>query len=293
MPTTYLEANDTHNYNFPRYNFNIFKIEELFKVANEDLITKNHQVNFYVLIIITEDIGRHSIDYNDFYYTKGTILAIRKDQIHRFYSNYNAKGYILLFKEEFLNSYLNEREVTKTVQMFNELLVSPKTQLIDEEFIKVLSFLIQIEKEFFNISDSYSLKIIRSLLHILITLIHRIKAKGYNKVQLSNYLKEFIKFQDLLEKNYCSTKKVSDYAEKLGFSSKKLNTIVKYISNKAAKAFIDDVVIIKAKRYILHSNLSIKEIAFKLGFKDPTNLYKYFKKHTNFTPEAYRKRYKE
>lgn len=289
MVANYPEVN--YKFKFQISNVKILKIEDLFKSENKEAFEKNHKVDFYTLMVITNDIGRHSIDYNDFYYSKGTILAIRKDQIHRFYINKSVRGYLLFFKEEFLNSYLNESEITKTIQMFNELLTSPKTQLKEDEFNEVLQLLTQVEKEFVSISDDYSLKIIRSQLHILITLIHRIKSRGYNKVQLSNYLKEFIKFQDLLERNYSKSKKVNYYAEKMGFSTKKLNSIVKYISNKPVKAFIDDVIIIKAKRYLLHSDLSIKEIAYHLGFKDPTNLYKYFKKHTNFTPEVYRKRY--
>ena len=136
-----------------------------------------------------------------------------------------------------------------------------------------------------------SKKIIRSLLHILITLLHRYKAQGYDKLQLSAYLKEFMRFQDLIEKDYFKTKKVLDYANKLGFSTKKLNTIVKFIANKPAKDFIDETVIVKIKRLLLHSNFSVKEIAFKVGFNDPANLYKYFKKNANSTPDAFRKKY--
>ncbi|WP_438977853.1 helix-turn-helix domain-containing protein [Polaribacter sp.] len=44
---------------------------------------------------------------------------------------------------------------------------------------------------------------------------------------------------------------------------------------------------------MLHSSLSVKEIAYKLGFKDPTIFFKYFKKNTSFTPESYKKRYKK
>jgi AraC-like DNA-binding protein len=289
MDTQYPKVN--YKFKLPISNFKILKIEDLFQSDKKDTFSKHHKVNFYTLMFITNDIGRHSIDYKDFYYSKGTILAIRKDQIHRFYINNNVKGYLVLFKEEFLNSYLNESEVSRIIQMFNELLTSPKTQLKEDEFNDVLQLIATIEKEFIAVSDDYSLKIIRSKLHVLVTLIHRIKSKGFSKVQLSSYLKDFIRFQDLLEKNYSKSKKVNYYAEKLGFSTKKLNIIVNYITNKPVKAFIDDVIIIKAKRYLLHSNLSIKEIAYKLGFKDPTNLYKYFKKHTAFTPEAYRKRY--
>ena len=111
-------------------------------------------------------------------------------------------------------------------------------------------------------------------------------------MQLSNYLKEFIRFQNLLEQEYATTKKVFDYANKLGYSTKKLNTVVNFVANKPAKEFINDTVVIKIKRQLLHSDYSIKEIAFKVGFNDPTNLYKYFKKYTNSTPEAFRKIHK-
>lgn len=291
MPTTFLEID--YNLKLPASNFDILRIEEFLKADINQSYLKNHKTNFYILMFITNDVGRHAIDYNDFYYEKGTVLAIRKDQIHHFYSNPFVKGYLLLFREEFLNSYLNESEVVYTIQMFNELLTSPKTQLIGPDYNVVVKLLNSIEIETLKISDEYSQKIIRSLLHILITLIHRIKSQGYNKVQLSKYLKEFIKFQNLLEKNYRETKKVAAYAQMLGFSSKKLNSIVKYVANKPVKNFIDEVIIIKIKRYLLHTNLSVKEIAFEVGFYDPTNLYKYFKKHTKFTPDTYKKRYKE
>lgn len=278
--------------NYSIANFRIVKISELLTSQIADLITQTHKVDSYIIIFIEDNLGRHAIDYTDFYYTKGTVLAIRKNKTHHFYKNNKVEGYFLIFNDEFLNSYLNQREVAKIIQLFNEFLVSPKTQLKEDEFTEVFYLLRKIEKEFTERSDEYSFKIIRSLLHILITLLHRIKSRGYNKEQLSNYLKEFIKFQNLLENDYSKSKKVNYYANQLGFSTKKLNTIVQYIAEKPVKPFIDDLVITKAKSFLLNTNMSVKEVAFKLGFKDPTNLYKYFKKHTNHTPETYRKKYK-
>lgn len=273
-------------------NFYILKIEDLLKQDNVDAILKNHKVNFYTLMFFTSNKGKHAIDFKDFACDKGTILSIRKDQIHKFYLNYETTGFLLFFKEEFLNRYLNEDEVAKSIQMFNEMLTSPKTQLNNEDFIGVVSLVAAIEKEVFQVKDKYSMQIIRSLIYLLITLIHRVKSRGYRKVQLDKYLKEFIKFQNLIEQDYYKTKKVFDYANKLGYSTKKLNSIVQFVVNKPAKDFIDDTLIVKIKGQLLHSNLSIKEIAFKVGFKDSSNLFKYFKKHTNYTPEVYRKKYK-
>jgi len=278
--------------NYSIYKFRIAKISELLTSDISGLITQNHKVNSYILIFIEKNLGRHSVGYTDYYYTKGTVLAIRKNKVHHFYKNNKVEGYFLIFSDDFLNSYLNQREVAKIIQLFSEFLVSSKTQLKEEEFTEVFYLLRKIEKEFTEKSDEYSFKIIRSLLHILITLLHRIKSRGHNKVQLSNYLKEFLKFQNLLESDYGKSKKVKYYANKLGFSTKKLNTIVQYIANKPVKSFIDDLVITKAKSFLLNTNMSVKEIAFNLGFKDPSNLYKYFKKHTFNTPESYRKKYK-
>lgn len=272
-------------------NFKIAKIEDFFNTVDKDVLEINHKMDFYTIMVITDDMGRHSIGYKDFYYSKGTVLSIRKDQFNKFHVNNEVKGYLLFFKEEFLNRYLHEQEIVGTIQLFNELLTSPKTHFEPYDFDDILELVYKIENEFFSIQDEYSLKIIRSLLHILITKIHRIKSNGLNKVQLSNYLNEFIKFQNLVEKKYKDSKKVKYYADELGFSTKKLNTITNFVTGKNAKLFIDDVVIIKAKKDLLHSNLSIKEIAYKVGFKDPANFYKYYRKHTGFTPESYRKRY--
>jgi AraC family transcriptional regulator, transcriptional activator of pobA len=277
---------------FKDQNFSFFKFENIFQQADLDAITTNHRLNYYILFLVTDDIGRHSIDDKDYYFSKGTFFAIRKNKLHKFYFNDKAKGYLLFFKEEFLHNYLSEFELSKTLHAFNELLASPKTQLESNDFIEMLYLLEKIESEYTKISDSYSKNIIRSKIHILLTKIHRFKSRGYDKIQLSKYLKDYIKFQDLLEENYSKTKKVKDYARFMGFSSKKLNTIIKYVSNKPAKEFIDEFIIIKAKKKLLYSNSSIKEIAFELSFNDPTNFFKYFKKHTSFTPENFRKRYK-
>ncbi len=273
-------------------NFDLIKIEDFFKLDNLEEVIKDHKVDFYTVLFILKNDGKHSIDFTDYSYNKGSILLIRKDQIQKFYYNKNTKGYLLFFKEDFLNSYLNVKEISKTIQMFNELILSPKTQLDTVSFRDVSLLLKYIDLEYNNVSDKHSLKIIRSFLHVLITVVHRLKSKEHSKIKLSKYLKEFISFQDLLENEFAKTKKVFDYANMLGYSTKKLNTIVKFVTDKSAKTFIDETVNIKVKRLLLHTELSVKEIAFKVGFNDPSNLYKYFKKQTNSTPEEFRKVHK-
>ena len=71
-------------------------------------------------------------------------------------------------------------------------------------------------------------------------------------------------------------------------SYKFLNDVVKHLTGKTAKTFIDEFVILEIKRYLVSTSLSIKEIAFKTGFEEPANMAKFFKKNSQLTPLKYR-----
>ena len=58
-----------------------------------------------------------------------------------------------------------------------------------------------------------------------------------------------------------------------------------------AKQFIDAFVILEAKRLLINSEIKSTELAYSLGFEEPTNFVKYFKKHTGFTPNTFKKDY--
>ena len=269
--------------------FDIIKLEELFHRKNLGHSPfQPHIVEFYMIILILEGKGMHTIDFTEYPYEKGTLLTIRKDQIHRFHPSDQAKGRLLLFTDEFLVSYLEKLESLKSLQLFNEIIGVPKIQLSESELSTCSQIVDRIENEYFNENDEYSLGIIRSELHILIAKLYRIKAGKDQIVFNRKYLSEFIGFQTLVEQQVFQTRRVKDYARKLGYSPKTLNTITKSIVHKTAKEFIDDVCAKQIKRLLINTELSIKEIAFVAGFEESTNFYKYFKRQTEITPEKFR-----
>lgn len=246
---------------------------------------------FFAIILIENGTGYHTIDFTEYQCSKGTILTIRKDQIHKFFRSDSINGSLFLFTDEFLVSYLEKSENLRVIQLFNDLLSSPKLQLNPNDFLEIQQIKQRIESEFFQKNDSYSMNIIRSELHILTTKLFRIKSNNHNLNLERKYLKEFIEFQNLVESNIHLTSQVKDYANKLGVSTKTLNTITKEIANKSAKEFIDDIAVRQIKRLLINTELSIKEIAYKSGFEETTNFYKYFKRHTKSTPEQFRLAY--
>lgn len=273
----------------PKSYFEVIQIEELLSRELDHDLYKNHIVKFYIIFFVTDGEGYHTIDFTDYKYQKGTVLLVRKDQIHRFFRSTNVKGYLLIFTEEFIVSHLNNLEALKALQLFNELLSFPKIELAinHEEFSDFTTLARHVELEY-KIKDEYSPGITRSALHIIITKLFRIKSK---RVQLSSkkkYLTEFLSFQDLVEKNCFDSKKVMNYAQEMGFSTKTLNNIVQAVANKSAKTFIDEVAVMQIKRLLISTNQPIKEIAYTAGFDDTANFFKYFKKHVGSSPEVFR-----
>lgn len=273
----------------PKSQFELMYLEELlFRESLNHHIDQIHRVEFFILLFVTEGQGYHTVDFTDYKLEKGTLITIRKDQVHKFFRSNNIKGYLLLFTNEFLVSYLEKLEADKSLQLFNELLTKPKLQLQDADFDTVLWNIKRIEKEYKDESDDFSFSIIRSELHTLLMQLYRIKSQRNEIVLEKKYLTEFIIFQQLVEESASQTTRVADYAKKMALSTKTLNTISRNIVGKSAKEFIDEINLKQIKRRLMNTTDSVKEIAFASGFEETTNFYKYFKRQMGITPEQFR-----
>ncbi len=269
--------------------FDLTTFDAIFSKKDLDhTLTDFQQIDFYMLMMITAGKGMHTVDFTDYTLQEGSILSIRKDQIHKFFKN-DVQGYVLLFTDTFLVHFFNEVEVFKSLQLFNELITSPKLQLNAPDFQITKNLIDEIASEYNQIKDEHSMSVIGSLLHILFRKIYRIKTFDNIVFSEKKYLSSFIQLQLLVENQCFKTKKVSDYASQMNISSKTVNTITNTIIHKSAKEFIDTVLTTQIKRLLINTRLSVKEIAFQSGFEESTNLYKFFKKNTSLTPEAFRK----
>ena len=87
-------------------------------------------------------------------------------------------------------------------------------------------------------------------------------------------------FKTIVEKNYIRSHQVKYYADSLNVTPNYLNEVIKSSINVSAKDFIQNRLILEAKRMILFTEKSGKEIGFDLGFDDPSHFSKFFKSNT-------------
>jgi AraC-like DNA-binding protein len=102
------------------------------------------------------------------------------------------------------------------------------------------------------------------------------------------------RFQSLLEVAFTHEYAESEirhptfYAEKLNVHPNHLNAVVKRITGNTATHLIQNQILIYAKSLLLQTDLSIKEIAYRLQFSEPTHFNAFFKKFTHQTPQQFR-----
>lgn len=96
-------------------------------------------------------------------------------------------------------------------------------------------------------------------------------------------------FNLLVDANFREKKRVADYAEMLHKSPKTLSNLFASNHQQSPLQVIHDRIVLEAKRSLMYTDSSLKEIAFDLGFEEVTHFSRLFKKITGTTPLAYRK----
>ena len=98
-------------------------------------------------------------------------------------------------------------------------------------------------------------------------------------------------FNRLLEQHFSMQHQVGFYATQLACSEKTLGMLCFAQSGLSAKTVITDRLLLEAKRLLIHTPQSVKQISLQLGFEEATHFNKFFKKRQNTTPKAFRESY--
>ncbi|GLU56895.1 helix-turn-helix domain-containing protein [Dyadobacter frigoris] len=206
---------------------------------------------------------------------------------------YEEAGYFCVFSNDFLHA--GDRMGSLQESTLFKAGGNP-VYLLDEEQLKYISSLFirmrsEIDSEYY-----FKYELIRSQLNLLIhEAIKMQPAVAYPAPQnaASRIAKLFI---GLLEKQFpvdspqrpLQLKKAGDYAEKLTVHVNHLNAAVQEITGKSTTTHINERIISEAKSLLKHTDWSVAEIAFCLGFEYASYFNNFFKKHAGVTPAGIR-----
>lgn len=254
------------------------------EIAKDHSPYEPHRLSFYVVILVIEGELDHFVDFKTYHLKKGDALLISKGQLHSFSKEKSHQGYCLTFTDEFMHASMMQNTISKVNNLFNYFIGQAivNCPLLNKNIIELIN------NELLRDTVNQS-KVLGALLSFyLLKLEEQIENSAHDVFQNKNF-DYFKQFKVLVERDYLKTRDAKAYASEICISYKHLNIVCKTIVGITAKAFIDNFVILEAKRMLVTTTLTVKEIAFRIGFEEPTNFLKYFKKHTHLTPAAFRK----
>ena len=270
-----------------------FEIVQLAQVYKQHTVgmTHPHRADFYHIIWIKEGSPVHTVDFVPLKLKPNSLLFVSKDTVHIFDRKGNFDGNGILFTESFFCRTDEDRKYLKNSILFNSLYDVLPIRLKDNSDAFML-LLTQMEIEFKKPRDSAQEQILKNLLHNFLLLAEReikIHQKAVSKRGADFEL--VVHFCELTEERYKKNKLVSDIASEMGVTTKKLyNAAIKELG-KTPKELIDGRVMLESKRLLAHTNFSVKEIGFELGFEETTNFVKFFRKHYGKPPLEFREKY--
>ena len=245
--------------------------------------TKPHKHDgYYEIIYLQEGEGFHWIDTEKYAVNPPEIYFLKPGCLHCWQFTAIPKGFVVLFKE----SYFDLVKEAYLLELINQL--NSKERLPFSEDFSPNFLLEEILKEYQN-NSTFSRHIIHGYLRVHFSKLLEQTRAPYKDIKNAQLL--YNQFLRMLEANNIKFKSVKDVAGALHVSPQYLNAICRKYSEKSAGQHLNDQLILEAKRYILHTEKTISEIAYLLDFSDPSYFVKFFKKHTRLTPGQFRRQY--
>ena len=261
-------------------------IMRLEKVAQDTALEiPPHQQSRFTIIYITKGKGEKVIGASTVPVKNNTVLIIPSNVASSSVYKRGLKGYCLSINFGCFFQKSFPWELVLKMQLFDPGITpyfypDTKTGKLIEQIFETILF------EVHNTKKNKEFLIAGKILELLILCDRMLKAE---KRHLANHQSPLVvRFISLIQEHYKKHHSVSFYAEKLHVHPNWLNATVRKSLRQSAKATID-LKLISESKYLLHlTNLSVKQIAYELGFESASNFFRFFKRHTGNSPLEYR-----
>jgi AraC family transcriptional activator of pobA len=253
-----------------------------------DEIRDPHRHAYHEMIWVRDGHGSHLIDGERVEFGPRTLTLIAKGQVHQFESADEISGMVVRFDDEWLIGGLAEQMARRWLFTSHGCtsLSAPEDEAA--RFDALLDVLcVEVQRP----GDRESAELRRHLLSAAL-----LWAKRWREAQLeeggatSVDVQLHQQFMETLERDFASSHDVRHYAGQLGVTTGTLSRLLTKLTGKTTKQLILERVMLEAIRLLRFSDLSVKEIAARLGFSDQFAFSKAFKRQRGEAPLDVRNR---
>jgi len=269
-----------------KFDYQIHRLEKVVKELKGE-VPPIRQSQYFITLVRTGS-GRKSIGHFDFPIKKNTLMVIPKRVMHSsYYSSMRCSGFVFSFNIDFFlqnafpRKHISGRKIFKTS-------LKPFLNISNQQADQLTTIFEFIAREHRGGQNPKDEMIAVKILELMIQcdrLYTSAPSAGDNPV----YERNFEQFNELLDKHYSEQRSVTFYANAIKVHPYHLNFLSKKLTGLSAKEAINNRILLEAKYLLTSSTLTIKEIAYRLGFDDPDYFYVFFRRKAQKTPTGYRK----
>ncbi|MFT3696366.1 MAG: helix-turn-helix domain-containing protein [Kofleriaceae bacterium] len=239
---------------------------------------------FHMIIVGTAGKGELVVDFEPVPIGDGKIVVFSRGRVQQFRPGHKLDGHLLVFSPEFVALGTDPREVDplRAPRVLSVGWTRPMIAPSATDLREVRELCAQLVVEHGKPIDSLQAALLSALLRaVLLKLERYVRAEDIPPAELE-------RFFTILERDIGETRSVAHYARKSGISSRRLGELLLAHTGRSTKQVIDERVVLEQKRLLAHTDISVKELADRTGFDEPTNLVKFFRHHTGQTPLEFR-----
>jgi AraC-like DNA-binding protein len=240
-----------------------------------------HTHNYYTVIWPVKATGKHIIDFKEYPILPDHIFFVSPGQVHQAITDPAPTGYVIMFSPEFLEKNSIRNDFIADLKLFKNSDETPPLDVTGNLASRLRIFAEQMLQAFHDRHDMYLESCGAYLKLFLIECNSHCSLFPGSNLQEIEVSKTLVKnFKDLVEKKVREWHQVQYYADSLNITPNYLNEVIRSSIRTPAKDYIQNRLILEAKRMLVFTGKSAKEIGFDLGFEDPSHFSKFFKSNT-------------
>lgn len=234
---------------------------------------------YYELVFIREGEGFHQVEADIYPVETPELYLLKPGQLHCWQFTAIPRGFVVLFREALFDpvseppllALLDSLSAITRVSLRGE----PEPTFAFEQMLAA-----------YQQADAYSHDVIKGQLRALFAWVSRLASVQCPPRSVVRPLHEA--FLHLLHSQRPPRRRVHEFAATLHTTPQNLNAACRRHTGHSASQLIQQQLMLEAKRYLLHSDLPISEIAELLQFTDASYFIKFFKKSMGITPKQFR-----
>lgn len=279
-----------HNFSSPDKDSRQFQVE-VFDANRHFSVKYPHRHDFFEVLYLSKGSGFHVIDGNKYEIKPPCVFFMSPGQAHKIEFSSDIEGYIFIFTAEFyLINQTNQNRLIEFPFFFTIRQDNPPLLLSKTEDVLFLESLFQKGISEIKKGEIFSVELLRSILDLILTSSSILFKTDENKLTKGKGHIVVKKFFQLIEEHYQQNLTVTEYADVLAITPNHLTQTVNQLTGKTSSQIIKSKQILEIKRLLVHTNLSVTEIANRLNFPDQSYFTKFFKRETGISPLQYRTR---